>query len=415
MPSKNRPAAVKRHAFYIFLICAVMFGLGQFHRMSGAVVMPPIAKEIGIAVEDLGIAAAALFFASALVQVPIGMLLDRFGPRIIIPSIGVLAVIGSMMIATATNFNELLISRILIGLGFSATMMSAYVLFAKWFPPTKFATMASWLMAAGSIGGIMASAPLAGMIELFGWRSPFIFVAGATVVMLLIGIVVIRDAPPGYSHSLNTPSTMGQSIRGYINVLRHPRFFNLLAMGFVAYGPAVAIIGMWGGPFLEDTYGLDGWERGQVLFLMMIFVPIGALFFGPLDRFFKSRKIIVFTAVTSELAAFAVLGLVENLSIFAVTCLFVYIAFVQQYYVVLAAQCRAAFPDHLVGRANSTLNLISITGVGFMQSMFGWILAINPEAGYQHSFIFVSGMLVLALLIYSRSSEKPMKETIAPA
>lgn len=136
--------------------------------------MPPIAKEIGIAVEGLGIAAAALFFASALVQVPIGMLLDRFGPRIIIPSIGVLAVIGSLMIATATNFNEILISRILIGLGFSATMMSAYVLFAKWFPPTKFATMASWLMASGSIGGIMASAPLAGMIELFGWRSPFV-------------------------------------------------------------------------------------------------------------------------------------------------------------------------------------------------------------------------------------------------
>lgn len=253
------------------------------------------------------------------------------------------------------------------------------------------------------------------MIELYGWRSPFFFVAGATLIMLLIGIVVIRDAPPGYSNNLNAPLTMGQSIRGYINVLRHPRFFNLLAMGFVAYGPAVAIIGMWGGPFLEDTYGLDGWERGQILFLMMVAVPIGALFFGPLDRVFKSRKTIVFFAVTTELIAFGILGAVENLSIITVTCLFVYIAFVQQYYVVLAAQCRAAFPDHLVGRANSTLNLISITGVGFMQSMFGWILAISPEAGYRHSFMFVGGMLVIALLLYSRSSEKPMQETGAPA
>jgi predicted MFS family arabinose efflux permease len=415
MPSNTRPPAVKRHAFYIFLVCAVLFGLGQFHRMSGAVIMPPIAKELGIAVEALGIAAAALFFASALVQVPIGMLLDRFGPRIIIPSIAILAVMGSMLIATATSFNEILISRILIGLGFSATMMSAYVLFAKWFPPTKFATMASWLMASSSIGGIMASAPLAGMIELFGWRSPFIFVAAATLVMLLIGIVVIRDAPPGYNNSSETPATMGQSIRGYIKVLRHPRFFNLLAMGFVAYGPAVAIIGMWGGPFLEDIYGLNGWERGQILFLMMIAVPVGALFFGPLDRVFNSRKIIVFAAVTTELIAFAALGFVGDLSVLAVTCLFVYIAFVQQYYVVLAAQCRAAFPDHLVGRANSTLNLISILGVGFMQSMFGWILAISPNVGYQHSFIFVSGMLVLALFIYSRSSEKPMKETSVSA
>ncbi|MCF8466140.1 MAG: MFS transporter [Sneathiella sp.] len=376
--------------------------------MSGAVLMLPIADDIGIKVESLGIAAAALFFASALVQVPIGMALDRFGPRIIIPSITFLAVIGSYLLATATDFHEVLTSRILIGLGYSATMMSAYVLFAKWFPPAKFATMASWLMASSSFGGMMASAPLAYIIGHYGWRAPFVFVAGITLVAVLTSIFVIRDTPPDYAHSNAKPTTFAQSIRGYGAVLVHPKFFNLLAMGFVAYGPAVALVGMWGGPYLEDTFGLNGFERGQILLLMTVVVPIGALFFGPLDRFFSSRKKIVITAVLTELVAFSILGFVNDLPLWAVTALFVYISFVQQYYVVLAAHCRNSFPDHLVGRANSTLNLISITGVGFTQSLYGWVLSASTENGYERSFLIVAGMLVVALVIYSGSSEKPM-------
>ena len=226
--------------------------------------------------------------------------------------------------------------------------------------------------------------------------------------MLMIGIYIIRDVPPEYRYDAATPGTMGQSVRGYGEVLMHPRFFNLLAMGFVAYGPAVAVLGMWGGPYLEKNYGLNGVERGQILFLMTVVVPIGALFFGPLDRIFSSRKKIVITAVLTELVAFCILGLVDNLPLWAVTCLFVYIAFVQQYYVVLGAHCRNSFPDHLVGRANSTLNLISITGVGFMQSLFGWVLAVNGETGYETSFLIVAGLLIVALVIYAGSSEKPV-------
>lgn len=410
MSPEVRPPAVKRRAIYIFLVCAVLFGLGQFNRYSGAVIMLPLSSDLGITVERLGIAAAALFFAAALVQVPIGMALDRFGPRIVISSMTILAVGGSFLLATATDFNDVLLARILIGLGFSATMMSAYVLFAKWFPPTKFATVASWLLAASSFGGMMASAPLAYIIDHYGWRMPFAAVGGLTVLVLLIGIYVIRDVPPGYLHDKSKPVTMAQSIRGYMSVLLHPKFFYLLAMGFVAYGPAVALLGMWGGPYLEDIYGLDGVERGQILLFMTISVPIGGLFFGPLDRYFKSRKKIVICAVLLQLTAFVILGLTDKLPLWAVIGLFVYIVFVQQYYVVLAAQCRSSFPDHLVGRANSTLNLICIAGVGFMQSLFGWILAVSDGNGYQRSFLVIAGMLVVALILYTRSSANPLKQ-----
>ncbi|TNE38734.1 MAG: MFS transporter [Alphaproteobacteria bacterium] len=407
MSPEPASSSVRRRALYIFLVCAVLFGLGQFHRYSGAVVMLPLAEDLGIKVESLGIAAAALFFASALVQVPIGMALDRFGPRIIIPGTAIFGVLGSVLLAVASGRHDVIVARIMIGLGYSAILMSSYVLLAKWFPPAKFATMASWLLAGSSIGGMMSSAPLAWVISHYGWRLPFIAVAVITFFVIVAGIYIIRDAPPGYRHDRAKPASMAQSVSGYIEVLRHPKFFNLLAMGFVAYGPAVALLGMWGGPYLEDIHHLDGVERGQVLLFMTIVVPLGALFFGPLDRFFKSRKWIVITAVLTELVAFATLGLVDNLPVWVITLLFVYIAFVQQYYVVLAAHCRASFPDHLVGRANSTLNLISIMGVGFLQSLFGWVLAFSEEgAGYRQSFLLVAGLLVLALIIYAGSREE---------
>lgn len=408
MSSESRDPLIKGRAIYIFLICAVLFGLGQFHRMSGAVMMPPISIDIGVPVASLGIAAAALFFASALIQVPMGIALDRFGARMILSTVVIFGVLGSILLSMADSLNDVIMARALIGFGYSMVMMASYVLFAKWFPPEKFATMASWLLAFASFGALMSSAPLAYAIENFGWRIPCLVVGVLTLIMMVIGSIVIRDAPPGYKESAERPVTFLQSLRGYWAVLKYPRFFHLLAMGVVAYGPSAALIGMWGGPYLEQTFNMGTLARGQILFLMAAAMPCGALFFGFVDRICKSRKKIVMIAVSSILAVFLTLALFEDIPVWLVAVLFVYINFTQQYYVVLVAHCRNLFPDYMVGRANSTLNLIAILGIGFLQSLYGWILAMSPESGYEISFFVVAGILAVALLIYSGSVEKPV-------
>ncbi|OUR79239.1 hypothetical protein A9Q83_05250 [Alphaproteobacteria bacterium 46_93_T64] len=389
-----------RRAYYIFIICAVLFGLGQFHRLSGAVTIPPVAAELGFAVDSLGFLAAALFFTSAVLQIPNGLLLDRFGARRVVPIYVGVAIFACILLAYATTYEEVLVARMLLGGGFSVTMMSSYVLFSKWFPADRFATIVSWLMAASSMGSILASYPLAFFIAEFGWRPAYLIIAAVTLIAVLAGAFIIRDVPPDYEVHDNQPKSLMQSIKGYSVVLFYPRFFFFLAMGFVAFGPSTTILGMWGGPFLETEYGLDGVERGQILFLMVVAIPVGALFFGPLDRVFKSRKKIVLAAVTAEVVVFMILGFYEELPLWAVCVLFVVIAFLQQHYVVLAAQCRASFPDYLVGRANSTLNLTSILGVGFMQSLFGWGLLYSPTSGYQISFLTIAGLLVVAMVFY---------------
>ncbi|MBL4906599.1 MAG: MFS transporter [Sneathiella sp.] len=410
MSTDTRSVTVRRRAFYIFLISATLFGLGQFHRLSGAVTIPPIAAELGITVDRLGFIAAVLFFTSALLQIPNGLLLDRFGPRRLIPVYVGFSILGCFILAFATSYEELLISRMLLGGGFSVTMMSAYVLFAKWYPVERFATVASWMMAASSIGSMIASYPLAFFIDEFGWRPAYFIVAAFTFMAVIIGILVIKDSPPDYKNSHHQPATLKESIRGFKAILVFPRFFFLLAMGFVAFGPATAILGMWGGPYLESVYGLDGVERGKILLAMVVAIPAGALFFGPLDRRFSSRKKIVLIAVFAEILVFLILGLFDNLPLWSICVLFISIAFLQQHYVVLAAHCRAAFPDYLVGRANSTLNMTSIVGVGFMQSLFGWGLTFFPENGYQISFLSIAIILIVAMVLYLGSAENLAEE-----
>jgi len=415
MPIDTRPTHVRRRAFYIFLICAVLFGIGQFHRLSGAVTIPAIATDLGLSVDRLGFVAAILFFTSAILQIPNGLLLDRYGSRRIVPIYVGFAIAGCILLTFASSYEELLISRMLLGGGFSVTMMSAYVLFAKWYPVEKFATVTSWMMAASGIGSIIASYPLAFFINEFGWRPAYLIVAAVTLVALIIGIFVIRDTPPDYKKSEKQPATLKDSLRGYSAVLISPRFFFLLAMGFVAFGPATAILGMWGGPYLETKFGLSGVERGEILLLMVVAVPIGALFFGPLDRVFRSRKRIVLIAVLAEVGAFLMLGTIDDLSLWAVCVLFVIIAFLQQHYVVLAAHCRSLFPDYLVGRANSTLNMTSIVGVGAMQSLFGWALIYSPEQGYQIAFIGIALLLILAGILYLAAAEAPLVDEVVEA
>lgn len=410
MSAPDAPVRLHPRAYYIFVISALLFGLGQFHRLSGAVTIPAIAADLNFAVDSLGFIAAALFFASAVLQVPNGMLLDRFGPRRLVPIYIGMSIVGCVVLAYATTYETVVLGRVLLGAGFSVTMMSAYVLFARWFPADRFATIASWLMAASGIGSILASYPLSYFIDHFGWRPAYLIVAGFTFLAILVGFWVVRDYPPGYKIHEDQPTNIKQSISGYMGVLRYPKFFFMLAMGAVAFGPATTILGMWGGPYLENVYGLSVVERGEILFLMVIAVPVGALFFGPLDRRFKSRKLIIMTAVVAEIIAFTLLGTIPNLPLWAVCILFISIAFLQQHYVVLAAQCRAMFPDHMVGRANSTLNLTSIMGVAFMQSLFGWGLLYSPIEGYRISFIGISLLLLLALILYAGFKEKPAEQ-----
>ena len=402
------PSGVAR----MVVVLSLLFAAGQFHRASGSVVAPELVRDLGLGPGDLGAMAASLFFVAALAQVPIGLWLDRYGPRRTMASLLGFGLVGTLLFATAHSVPVLILSRVLIGFGFASVMMSAFVVYSRWVTPDRFATVVSWTVALGGVGAVSATLPLAWAVETVGWRTTFLGLAAVVAALWVSGWLTVRDAPPSYQPTAGPPQGLAENLAGLWQVVRHRRFHFILGMWVVAYAPPMTILGLWGGPYLRDVHGLDGVERGYALLAMAVAGLVGMIAFGPLDRIFGTRKWVVLPAATSVAVALGVLGLWPRPSLGWAILLFVAINFLQQYYVVLSAHCRATFPDHLVGRASTTLNLVAITGVAVMQQLvslvIGWfepVAGVVPEHAYRTGFLAMAVCVAAAVLLYLRSTD----------
>ncbi len=363
---------------WMFCLLAALFGAGQFNRVAGSIMTPVIDHELGLGAAAVGTAMAVYYVAGALMQIPAGLWFDRFGVRLVLPALLAVSVAGTVIFATAESSAALILGRLLIGSGYASTLVAAFVIFARWVPQEKFATVSAALLAAGSIGGICGTAPLAWLIGEIGWRHTFVGVAGLTTVLLVAAALVLRNAPPGYRASGRPPANLRESLSGLRDVLRHRDMRYLLILSLVTYGPQMTVLGLWGGAFLGDTYGLDNNQRGLVLLALATINALSLLLWGPLDRLLDSRKTVAIAAYLLQgglfiaIAASAGQGLAWTL---ALLCL---LAATFGGYVVVQSHCRALFPDSMVGRANTSLNLAAILGVAAMQWLSSLIVGALP-------------------------------------
>jgi predicted MFS family arabinose efflux permease len=273
------------------------------------------------------------------------------------------------------------------------------------------------MVGAGSVGGLSATAPLAFLIEAFGWRAVFVGVAGFTAALGLVVLAFVRDAPPGYDQWHRRPASLTESLRGLAEVLRRREMRHILGMGLVSYGPSMTVLGLWGGPYFRDVLGLAPLEVGNALFALAAATTLGLVLGGPLDRLFNTRKGVVLGMAGLEAAAFATLAFVAESGVWLCGFLLFLAMVGQTFYLPLAAHCRALFPDHLVGRANTMLNLCGILGVAGMQMLTGFLMQAFPSAdgvagpaAYRALFATLAVLIVLGALAYLRVEDARPRE-----
>ncbi|MFQ5984599.1 MAG: MFS transporter [Alphaproteobacteria bacterium] len=403
-------------------LCAT-YVISQFYRSSVAVIAPDLMREVRLSAEAMGMLTGAFFLAFALAQIPIGVLLDRYGPRRTIPALLVLAVAGALLFAAAAGLIGLTFARALMGLGCAGVLMGSLVVCSRWFPVDRFATLAAVLIGVGSAGNLLATSPLAGAAEALGWRAAFVAMGAITAGLGLLYFVVVRDAPPGHPFHRKTPETLGESLRGLREVLATPGLSHVFAISFVVYGTLASVLALWGGPYLHDVHGLDGIGRGNVLLAMALALIAGTACFGPLDRLLDTRKRIVLAGAFASAAVFALLALVPRPPLWQVTVLFVLLGFLSPYGVVVMAHSRALFPERLVGRGITTVNMAVFIGVAVLQLATGLIVGAfpttdgaAPEAAYRLVFAFLGAVLLIAALYYRRVKDmKPSRDVGAEA
>jgi len=381
--------------------------LSQFYRVSNSVIAPELARDLNLSARQIGWAGSAFFFALFTVQLPVGLWFDRFGARRTVSVVSLLAVVGAVWIAQASDAADLIAGRIVVGVGCAASFMSVVFLCARWFSARELSTALSWVFAASNLGTLAGATPLAWIAAEIGWRKGFLGLAAITLLVAVLFYIVVRDRPPGSTLPTTHKEPLRDVFRGLWQVWRTKGLLPLLSMHFFAYATMLTVLGVWGGPYLFDVHGLDGVQRGNVLLAMGVAQTIGILCYGPLDRVLRSRKKVVILGTYVTAALLLALAAVAKPSLPVAVGLLVAVCFFCAFGTVIVAQGRTLFPDRLGGRAVTTVNMAQCLGLTVLPAVTGYIVEGWGASDFAYRLVFatLAGGLVLGSLAYFRSPD----------
>jgi MFS family permease len=392
-----------RAGFALLVLATV---LSQFYRAFLAVLSPVLGAELGATASDLALASGLWFAVFALMQLPVGLGLDRIGPRRTVGWLFALAAGGgAALFAAATSPAMIVAAMCLIGMGCAPVLMSSFYIFARRFSPGAFASLAGLLVGVAGVGNLAAAAPMGWAVETLGWRET---TAALAVATLAIGAGLLRfvEDPPG-DHGDGARD--GGSLA---DLLRLPALWAMAPLLALHYAPAAGVRGLWAGPYLEDVFGLGASGIGVVTLGMALAMILGNFAYGPADRLFGTRKWVLVTGNGLGAAALIGLGLVPGHGIGTAAVLLAALGFFGSSFPLMMAHARSYFPPGLIGRGVTLANLLAIGGVGLMQilsgRLHGGLVAAGapPEAAYGWLFLFFGLLLALAVAVYLCSEDR---------
>lgn len=289
------------------VVPASLYFFSYFHRVAPAVVAEDLMRAFAITGATLGTLAAVYPYVFAAMALVGGGLADTLGPRWTMALGGATMAAGAALFGVAPTFGVALAGRLLVGLGASVILIAWLSLAAEWYRPDEFGTVSGWTQMVGNLGALVASAPLALLVEATGWRSTFGLIGGVTFVLAVVALVLVRDRPEQMGLPPVVPDrpprgraslrTVLESVGGVVGNRR--TWPPILAAGGV-YTGFITLLGLWGVPYLTQVYGLTRIEAANMLALLAIGLGVGSPLVGVLsDRWLRRRRLpmVVLTAL----------------------------------------------------------------------------------------------------------------------
>ncbi len=391
------------------------FILSQFLRSVPAVIAPDLRSELDLSAGELSALPAALFFGSAIMQLPSGVLLDRYGPRRTIALFVLLTATGVIWFSLAHTVATLTAALLTIGFGIAPVFMGIIVLISRWTPRDRLSTATALAVGVGGTGMLFSAAPFAEATAAFGWR-PTLSVVGVFSAFLSVAVLfTARDRPPDTSPHTGAGESLADTIRGLGTVLREPRLYALGAISAMTVGSFLTFRALWVGPYLNDAFGAGLIERGNLIFLVSLAWLVSAVCIGPLDRVFDTRRGVVSIGALAMAGWFAVMAVLGDMSLTMAAGAMILLGLSSGLSSPIFAHARALFPDRYVGRVITAINMFVWGGVFFVQVGSGLLidafpadeLGRSPVVAYQANFAVLAVLLVGALLIYRRIADVP--------
>jgi len=360
----------------LLLPFAAGYFLSYLLRNVNAIIAPELTRELGVSAADLGLLTSAYLLTFSSFQLPLGILLDRYGPRRVEAALLLVAAAGSAWFALGTSLAELALARAAIGLGVCACLMAAFKAFAVWYPIERLPSLNAAVMVAGGLGALTATTPLAWAVPVFGWRGLFLVLA-VLAVLAAAGIFTTPEKPASAA-----AGTLGLQLRELLGVLRSRAFWRYAPMTATGLGGFVALQGLWAVPWLMQAGGhtreVAAWHMLLTTLAMVGGFLAVALFIGPLRQRGLPPGRVMTVGNALGLGCMLLLWLDWGSS----RWLWFVLGMVFAVGNVAYAELTGRFAPMLAGRVNAALNLVTFVGAFVVQWGYGVMLDTLRAAGW---------------------------------
>ena len=404
-------------ALAIVATLGALYIVSQFVRNSIGVIAPDLATEMGLSPLDLGFLSSIYFLVFAATQIPLGVALDRFGPKLCMLVCAGFTVLGCAMFAAAQSAGSLVVARALLGFGTASFLMAPCALYARWFPPERFSTFTGIHLGLGTLGALLATAPLAFATAAVGWRATFLGI-GASAALIGAAIwLIVRDDPPG-ARTERHHETLKESLAGIWQVVRTPSIGRVFFAQVAIYPSYLLVAGLWGGPYLTHVYGYDLAGRGEILFLAALAQVLGAFACGPTDRWFGGCKTPVLISMAGLFGTLLLFAAASPMPFPILLLAFVLVGFFTGSLALVLTHGRSLATPRLLGRTITLLNIGAMGGGFLVQSISGALIELfamdggsYPLAAFRLVFGLQAGLVLIGFLIYFRSLDRHLAKT----
>jgi len=392
----------------VFIPFALGYFLSYLYRVVNAVLAPDLASELGIGPSELGLLTATYFITFAAFQLPLGVLLDRFGPRKIESFLLIFAAAGAFVFSRAESVSGLVIGRALIGFGVSACLMAAFKAFVLWFRRERLPLINGIQMAAGGFGALTATAPVEAALGVTDWHGVFFILS---IITLAVAAAVFFVVPEKIIKQ--NGDSIKEQLRGIIQVFSSLTFWRIAPLTVMSQAAFLAIQGLWSGPWLRDVAGFEREMIAQILLMIAAAMVTGFILMGAAAERLSRLGIKPIVIAAAGMTAFMITQGLLILEVISWTrTLWVLFGIFGTTGIIPYAVLSQSFPIHLSARVNTGVNLLVFIAAFSAQWGIGAIINLWPgtaaggyaPAGYQAGFGMMLCLQVIALLWFVAAS-----------
>lgn len=359
--------AVSIRSWAAWFLASLFFFYAFATRVSPSVMVDALMRDFMLSAAIVGNLSAIYFYVYASMQIPIGIMLDKFGPARLLTGGALVAGAGCALFAVSDSVTVAYLGRLLIGAGAASSWIGALAVIAQNFPHQRFAVLAGGTQTFGMLGATMGQAPLSLVVESHGWRTAMWSLAAMGVVLGVLIFIILRNRVSPHARSIGT----SEAIR---TAARNPQTWLCALFGMAMVGPLVAFAGLWAVPYLMQVHGMERTDAATLASMMFLAWAAGSPILGGISDHLRKRKIIMVVGGFSATLLLCTLPFLEHAPLAVMAGLILAIGLSSSAYVVGITLARESNPEEISGTVLGLVNTCVIASGAVLQPLIGYVL-----------------------------------------